>query len=378
LYAQASDRFKEILFRKQLHQEFWALRDVNLTLSRGVSLGVLGENGAGKSTLLKLIAGVLTPTTGSVSLSGRVASIIELGMGFHSELSGRENLFIGGSLMGFSRQQMKERLPLVEAFSELGQFLDQPLRTYSTGMAMRLAFSLAVNVDPDLLIVDEALAVGDGYFQKKCVDRIRTFQENDGSILLCSHSLYQVNLLCQEALWLREGMVEAQGPVSRVIASYETYLHAKEEKLQVRHWSGQRSGGELKEVELEGGQSSETGRIVTRGEEIAVRVRWVSDNPERRFHLGVAIDRIDNLTCFATTTLKDGLAPFTGCTSYMATIRFPNLPLNNGSFRVLVFLLDEHGVHLYEHKATEQVLTIAAEEKEWGICYLPHTWEIDK
>jgi hypothetical protein len=116
---------------------------------------------------------------------------------------------------------------------------------------------------------------------------------------------------------------------------------------------------------------------VTRGEEIAIRVRWISDSPERQFHLGVAIDRIDNLTCFATTTLKDGLEPFTGCTSYMATIRFPNLPLNNGSFRMLVFLLDEHGVHLYEHKATEQTLTIAAEEKEWGICYLPHLWERD-
>lgn len=375
LYAHPAARLKELLFGGRRHEEFWALRDVSLTLKPGTSFGVLGENGAGKSTLLKLIAGVLTPTSGELIIHGRVASIIELGLGFHPELSGRENLFLGGSLMGVSREETERRMQSIEEFSELGEFLDRPMKTYSTGMSMRLSFALAISVEPELLIVDEALAVGDGYFQKKCVDRIRAFQERGGSLLLCSHSLYQVNLLCQEALWLRDGQVEAYGPVSRVIAAYEMYLHAKEEKLQQQHWSGNRSGGDLEEVRLEGGTCNGSGILAARGAEITVRVRWKSDCPERLFHLGVAVDRIDNLTCFATTTLKDGFPPFTGCTSYTTTIRFPDIPLSSGAFRILVFLFDEHGVHLYEHKAADQILTIASEEKEWGICYLPHIWE---
>jgi lipopolysaccharide transport system ATP-binding protein len=342
-----------------------------------MSLGVLGENGAGKSTLLKLIAGVLSPTSGQVAINGRVASIIELGMGFHSELSGRENLFIGSALMGVSRRETEGRMPEIEAFSELGDFLDRPMRTYSTGMAMRLAFSLAVSVEPDLLIVDEALAVGDGYFQKKCIDRIRAFQEHGGSLLLCSHSTYQVNALCQEALWLRNGQVETCGPVVPVIAAYEAYLEMKEKKLPEQHWQGQQSGGELKEVSIVGGRSEETALILERGEDVTVHVRWESDRSERLFHLGIVVERVDNVACFGTTTLKDGLSPFSGRTAYSVAVRFPRLPLSNGSFRIIVVLLDEHGVHVYYQKSAEQMLTIRNAEKEWGICYLTHAWELE-
>lgn len=377
LYPRPVDRFKELFVNRKLHEEFWALRDVTVNLRRGTSLGILGENGSGKSTFLKLVAGVLTPTAGTMTVNGSVASIIELGMGFHPEFSGRENLFIGGTLLGFSRKQMAEKIPAIEAFSELGTFLDRPLKTYSTGMSMRLAFSLAVSVEPDLLIVDEALAVGDAYFQKKCVDRIRTFQDQGNSLLLCSHSLYQISLLCREALWLRAGRVEAYGPAARVIAAYETYLHAKEEKLSVEHWREHRLGGELKEVYLEGGRPGGADVAVTRGADMAVRIHWTSDHPERPFHLGVSIDRVDNLTCFATTTQKDGLPPLSGLSDYTVTVHFPDLQLNNGSFRFMVFLLDEHGVHIYDQRAGDQTFTIAAEEKEWGIFSLPHSWEIN-
>jgi lipopolysaccharide transport system ATP-binding protein len=351
---------------------------VSLTLEPGTSLGIIGENGAGKSTLLKIVAGVLTPTSGSIAVNGRVASIIELGMGFHQEFTGLENLFVGGSLLGFSRKGIEAKIPEIEAFSELGSFLGRPLKSYSTGMAMRLAFSLAVSVEPDLLIVDEALAVGDGYFQKKCVDRTRDLQERGGSLLFCSHSLYMVNQLCQEALWLQAGQAEAFGSASKVIASYEEYLYSKEKKLQAKPWQERHHGGELQEVRLEGADQNGSGLLIARGGEITVRVRWRSDSAERPFHLGVAIDRVDNLTCFATSTLKDCLPPFSGRTRYAATLRFPELPLTSGSFRVVIFLLDEHGVHLYDHKATDEALTIASEGKEWGICYLHHTWEANE
>jgi lipopolysaccharide transport system ATP-binding protein len=375
LYARPIDRLKELLLGKRSHQEFWALKDVSLSVQRGVSLGILGENGAGKSTLLKILTGALTPTSGTVDVHGRIASIIELGMGFHPEFSGLDNLFVGGALLGFSHKQMEAKIPEIEAFSELGEFLGRPLKSYSTGMNMRLSFSLAVNVEPDLLIVDEALAVGDGYFQKKCVDRIRAFQEQGGSLLLCSHSLYTVNLLCQEALWLRTGQVEARGPAPQVIAAYEAYLNARESKLPEQPWQERHPGGELHSVRLvDGSEPHDPGRV-PRGTAVCVEIHWTSDSPERPFHLGVAVDRVDNLTCFASSTLKDGLPPFTGQTTYRATLRFPAVPLTNGSFRVMIFLLDEHGVHVYDHRAADPVLTIANDEKEWGICYLEHAWE---
>ncbi|MBM4255900.1 MAG: ABC transporter ATP-binding protein [Deltaproteobacteria bacterium] len=375
VYPRPIDRFKEIFSHRIYHKEFWALKDVSFTLPKGVSLGVLGENGAGKSTLLKLITGVLTPTSGTVSIDGRVASILELGTGFHPDFSGMENLFVGGALLGFSRKEMEEKLPEIVAFSELGEFLRQPLRSYSTGMGMRLSFSLAVSVDPDVLIVDEALAVGDGYFQKKCIDRIRTFQENGGSVLLCSHALYSVNMLCQEAIWLRNGQVEAYGPTVQVVNAYETYLHSKSDHVPEQHWRELRLGGEIEEISLEGGGLHDSGRLLQKGDALRVHIRWKSDHPERLFHVGIAIDRIDNLTCFATTTLKDGHTPFSGQVSYEVTVCFPHLLLNNGSFRVVVFLFDEHGVHLYYQKVAEQTFTIATTEKEWGIFYLDHIWQ---
>jgi len=348
-----------------------------VALRRGTSIGILGENGAGKSTLLKLIAGVLTPTDGELHIHGRVASIIELGMGFHPELSGRENLFIGSFLMGVHQKEIAARMPQIEEFSELGDFLDRPMKTYSTGMSMRLAFSLAVSVEPELLIVDEALAVGDGYFQKKCIDRIRTLQENGGSLLLCSHALYHVSLLCQEALWLKSGRAEMYGPAAQVVAAYETYLQSKEAQLPEQHWQELKSGGTIQDIRLEGVNQDESNFLIPQGSDLTVRVRWISDSRDRLFHIGVAIDRVDNLNCFATSTLKDGLAPFTGQIDYALMVHFPHLPLNNGSFRVIVFLLDEHGVHMYHQKLADQIITIAATEKEWGIFSFPHSWEFE-
>lgn len=374
LYTHPGDRFKELLLGKRYHEEFWAVRRVSLNVENGVSIGILGENGAGKSTLLKLITGALTPTTGTVTVHGRVASIIELGMGFHPDFSGVENLFVGGALLGFSRRQMEAKIPQIQEFSELGESLYRPLKHYSTGMGMRLSFSLAVSIEPDLLIIDEALAVGDGYFQKKCIDRIRAFQEHGGSLLLCSHALYSINMLCEESLWLRNGQVEAYGPTPNVIAAYETYLQAKTQHLPEQHWRELRSGGEITAISLEGGRQDGATIVVEQGGDLLVRITWTSDHPDRSFHLGVAIDRIDNLTCFATTTLKDGLPLFVGRLSYEATVQFPHLSLSNGNFRVVVFLLDEHGVHIYYQKAAEATFTIASSEKEWGLVHLPHIW----
>ncbi|MGH9365474.1 MAG: ABC transporter ATP-binding protein, partial [Thermoanaerobaculia bacterium] len=231
LYDTAGDRLRELVFRRPRHREFKALSEVSFELPRGQALGLIGENGAGKSTLLKIVAGTTQPTSGAVSRRGVIASILELGMGFHPEFTGRENARMNAALLGLSGSEIRRRLPEIRDFAELGDFFDRPVRTYSSGMTLRLAFAVATHADADVLIVDEALAVGDGYFQKKSIDRITDFQKRGGTLLFCSHALYYVALLCQRALWLKNGQVAGAGNALTVVRSYEAFLQEKERRL---------------------------------------------------------------------------------------------------------------------------------------------------
>ena len=200
--------------------EFWALRNVSFTVARGESFGLIGHNGAGKSTALKLMTRILEPTSGWVRLRGRVAALLELGSGFHPELSGRDNVFLYGSLMGLSRREMTARLDAIVAFAEMEDFLDLPVKHYSSGMYTRLAFAVATAVDPDILITDEVLAVGDEAFQRKCMDRILRFRHAGKTINFVSHALDTVRTLCDRAVWLDRGVVRAIGASGEVIDAY--------------------------------------------------------------------------------------------------------------------------------------------------------------
>src|SRR5713226_9001721 len=234
LYDSPSDRWKELLLRRPRARDFRALTDVSFALPKGSALGLIGENGAGKSTLLKIIAGTTQPTSGTVSRNGAVASILELGMGFHPEFTGEENARMNAALLGLSGPEIRRRLPEIREFAEIGDFFRRPVRTYSSGMVLRLAFSVATHVDAEILIVDEALAVGDGYFQKKSIDRIVGFQKRGGTLLFCSHALYYVALLCDQAIWLRQGSAAAKGPAISVVRAYEEFLQEKERRLEDR------------------------------------------------------------------------------------------------------------------------------------------------
>jgi len=221
---------KEYLIRRlqgrvRFH-EVWALQDVHLDIYQGEAFGIVGRNGAGKSTLLKVIARVLRPTTGRVWVRGRVAPLLELGGGFHPELTGRENVFLNGTLLGRTRQEIEERLDWIVDFAELEDFIDTPLRTYSTGMIARLGFAVATAWEPDILIVDEVLAVGDEVFQRKCRDRIAEFQRHGTTILMVSHSTSTVEALCHRAVWLDHGRVQAIGPVREVTAAYRQAMES--------------------------------------------------------------------------------------------------------------------------------------------------------
>jgi ABC-type polysaccharide/polyol phosphate transport system ATPase subunit len=205
-------------------ERFHALRDISFTLGHGESVAVIGHNGAGKSTLLNLATGLCHPDSGRVEVNGRIAALLDLGAGFHPDLTGAENVRINAALLGFSRQQVKEKFDEIVAFAEIGDFLDEPLRTYSSGMTMRLAFAVAVSVDPDILIVDEVLGVGDVAFQARCRDRILQFRQAGKTILCVSHSAATLKDLCQRAIWLDHGRLMEDGPLIRVLGAYQAAM----------------------------------------------------------------------------------------------------------------------------------------------------------
>ncbi len=238
IYKNPSDRLKQVLFRvagKKFFREFWALRGLSLEVRKGEAIGILGRNGSGKSTLLQMIAGTLTPTTGSVEVAGRVAALLELGSGFNPQFTGRENVYLNGAILGFSTEQIDERFDAIASFADIGDFLDQPVKTYSSGMMVRLAFAVQVQVEPDILIIDEALAVGDAIFQKRCYQRLRNLRESGMTLLFVSHSEESVRTLTDRAIVLESGKVRAMGPSAEAILEYRKLQHEQEAKWYASH-----------------------------------------------------------------------------------------------------------------------------------------------
>ncbi|MBU1627323.1 ABC transporter ATP-binding protein, partial [bacterium] len=232
---------------------FYALRDISLNIPQGVTLGIIGANGAGKSTLLKIITGLTSPSKGKIKTNGRISSLIELGTGFHPEISGRENIFVNGIMLGLTKKQIKEKFDEIVEFSELGEFIDNPIKTYSSGMLMRLGFTVAVNVDPDILIVDEVLSVGDISFSRKCNERIANFKTRGKTIILVTHDLGMVNSLCDEAVLLEKGRLIERGESRRVVDAYLMQVLKKDEeniKKKLRKTSEVINEGDVKKTEL--------------------------------------------------------------------------------------------------------------------------------
>ena len=366
------------------HHEFWALRDVNVKLAPGASLGLCGANGAGKSTLLKILAGTTAPTTGRYRTNGRVASLLELGAGFHMDFTGRANILMNGIMMGIPRRELEKRIDAIIDFAELGDYIDEPVRTYSSGMGLRLGFSVAVAVDPEVLIVDEVFAVGDMYFQKKCVDKIYEFKQRDKTILFCSHSLYDVRQLCDEALWLDKGDVQSQGESVQVTNDYAAFQlhHIGDEELTKDQYP-------LSPRVTEGAPNQELPRIVdariyrlgtdeecyeiTTGDSIEIRVWWRNPTPdETPIHLGIGFMRGDMTTCAgAGTQFEDvRLEGTEGCT----VLEVPSLQLLSGTFLIPVILFDEAGVHKYQEYLLPENLLIRTSTRQIGLFRLATSW----
>lgn len=238
-YASVTDGVKELLhpLRKKYHDEFWALKNVTFEIKKGESLGIVGRNGSGKSTLLQIICSILKPTKGEVNVNGRVSALLELGSGFHPQFTGRENIYLSAALMGFTKEETDEKFQGIVEFADIGDFIDQPVRTYSSGMFIRLAFAVAINVDPDILIIDEALAVGDAEFQIKCLNKIKDFKKQGKNIVIVSHDILVINSLCERVILLNYGFVEYDGMPNETIGSYfETIAQASAKKLHKQFW----------------------------------------------------------------------------------------------------------------------------------------------
>jgi ABC-type polysaccharide/polyol phosphate transport system ATPase subunit len=382
IYPRPVDRLIESITRRARHTVFPALQDVSFEIERGETIGVVGRNGAGKSTLLKLLCGVTRPSSGSIEVQGTLASILELGTGFHPEFSGRDNAALNAAILGLGPDEVKRQLPLILEFSELGAFLDRPVKTYSSGMYMRLAFSVAVNVNPDVLVIDEALAVGDGHFQKKCIDKIREFQQAGKTILFCSHALYLVSSICRRTLWLDRGSVMRWGPTLEVVHEYESCLLQQDRAAPGSDTAPAHertsSPARIAELIVCDRRGAPRDRF-QRGEDITIRMRIEADDPSQPIHAIVGVHRsADDLQCFAVGTHADGVDPLTGRTEYELAVHIREIPLNRGDYTIIAFVGDENAVTVFDRRDVAPAFSILAERYDVGLITVDHHWTAER
>jgi len=371
LYNKPSDRVKELLFNKQSHKEFFALNSVSFSVKKGETLGIIGENGAGKSTLLQLIAGTISPTSGDIMVNGRVLALLELGVGFHPDFTGRENIFFYGDMLGFSRKYVQSKFDKITEFSELGDFIDRPLKTYSTGMQMRLAFSLISSLEPDILIVDEALSVGDTHFQKKCIDRIMDFENKGMTIVFCSHSTYQVSILCDKVIWLKNGKIEMYGEPGRVIPVYEFYQleKSREQNEAIDTISVSNDcPAIIREIEI-------LNKLpIKRGGDLKFRMLIECVSDELPYNITLSIKMDNGRGIYVTGTHLSGREPLYGKRREII-MTYPNPPIMGGIYYAHARVFDDKGLMVY-HERVIPPFEVEKDSMELGVCYLENTWEI--
>lgn len=372
LFSRRRDRALAFLGRSAGLAHKTALAGVDVDARAGEAVGVIGENGSGKTTLLRVLAGITTPDAGTVRVTEPVSAILELGLGFHPEFTGRQNALLYGELIGVPAGEMQRRLDDVLAFADIGEFVDLPLRTYSSGMSARLAFAVATNVEPQVLVVDEALAVGDGAFQKKCVDRMVRFKAEGRTVLFCSHSMYLVASFCERAVWLANGRVRAAGATRDVIYAYEEHLRHREER--VAEPGAPMAPPERKLAWLRSVEPRVTGASIEPGEPVAVEVGIERATPGLPLHLGVSFENGAGVVITAFFTLWDGMEPLVGEGAETVTLEVPASPFARGDLDVIAYLFDASGLHLIDSVLLRRAVTVATSRWEPALVHTPHRW----
>ena len=365
---------------------FWALHPVDLKVKRGEVVGLVGSNGAGKSTLLQIISGTLAPSTGQLWVTGRVAALLELGAGFNPEFTGRENLLLNGPLLGLSRQQLADRLEEIIAFSGIGAFIDRPVKTYSSGMFVRLAFSLATSVEPDVLVIDEALSVGDGEFARKSFDRILGLRDSGTTIFFCSHSMYQIESLCTRALWLDHGQLRMLGAPAEVTAAYQEHLDQlsappppADTSLPAVPLVTSPGHARIRSLDFASdGLHGTSLQAMSGRSDIDITIGFESDPGLPTPHAAVTINSADGRILASSGTWIDGVTLKRDSAGRgTATIRFPAIPMLKGRYSLDAYLFCERGLHIYSAAEKFATLTIEQSHLEQGIVTLPHRWRAE-
>lgn len=392
LYSTPTDRVKEALspFRKQYHREFYALKDVSFNIKSGETVGIVGKNGSGKSTLLKMLTGVLTPSSGTISIDGKVSALLELGAGFNQEYTGIKNIYLNGTLMGYSKEEMDEKLDDIISFADIGDYINQPVKTYSSGMFVRLAFAVAINVDPDILIIDEALAVGDTRFQLKCMDKFLEFKEKGIAIIFVSHDINSIKKFCDRTIWINEGNLVEDGDTDTVTDKYLDYLklldaqqnivekELTEETIIESEEDKKVDIAEIRDVTLFNRKGDKITSI-KHGEEVYAKIDYyVKDENITNPVLGLSISRIDNLyICGVNTLLDKKKIPWKkGMNSYI--LNYKKFNLVGGSYYFDVALFDQTASVPIDYRAKYKDFFVEMGYIAEGIAILDHDWINEK
>ncbi|MCF8127561.1 MAG: ABC transporter ATP-binding protein [Deltaproteobacteria bacterium] len=375
VYLKPFDRLKEAVLRKPCHDLVEALSDVSFEVPEGDTLGIIGENGAGKSTLLKILAGTTRPTSGEMVKRGRMAALLELGSGFHPEFSGRQNIYLNAALLGLKEKEIRDREQEIIAFSELENAIDRPVKTYSSGMYVRLAFSIATSVDPQILIIDEALSVGDQRFQQKCVDRMMNFRKANKTLIICTHSMYMINELCSRTLWLKNGRLCDCGRTSSVVSSYLAHLENDVPgAVNTTPAKSQRPDILIEEVRLLDEDRKSMAHI-HQFQTLVVQVQTRRVGPPVMGHLAIGFGFEDDTQVFETTTKMSGLAPILFSGEQLIELTIPSIPLLGGNYMIRVRAGDEHALRTI-YQMNYGPLIIESEHPEIGITWIPHSWKV--
>lgn len=404
LFESPGDRLKQLLWGRwhQYSREFWALQDVSFEIGRGEVVGLVGRNGAGKSTLLQMVCGTLAASSGSLEVRGRVAALLELGAGFSPDFSGLENVYMNAAILGLSRLEVDQKLDEILAFADIGDFIRQPVKTYSSGMFMRLAFAVATSLEPDILVIDEALSVGDGAFSRKSFDRIMSLKDRGATILFCSHAMYHVQALCSRAIWIEAGRVRMLDSASLVTSAYETslvmessghpYGEARAETLSSNSGFDERpDNSSAKESPT---RSAPLGTAVLTsieafadglaGQELAIqsgvtsfklRIGYASDPSLPCPSVAVGVSHSNGMVVSSAGSANDGVTlSRNSIGTGSVDLTFDKLPLLKGDYSVSVILACERGLHVYEAIERAVVLRVVQADLEQGLVKMPHLW----
>jgi ABC-type polysaccharide/polyol phosphate transport system ATPase subunit len=381
LYHERNQSLKAAFMRgrRAKYEEFWALRDIDFAIDAGKTFGLVGHNGSGKSTLLKCLAGILVPDTGTIRTEGKVSALLELGAGFHPELSGRDNVYLNGSILGLSRKQIDRQFDAIVDFAGLETFIDTPVKNYSSGMYVRLGFSVAINVDPEILMVDEVLAVGDENFQRKCMEKFEAFRREGRTVVIVSHALGSMRSMCDEVAWLDHGKLLGVGKPAEVVDEYQGATH-EDRSADPSTGGGSRWGtGEIRVTKAELVRSGRATTRVPTGGDVTIRLHYTADTAITEPVFGIAIHTLEGQHVTGPNTkdtgLSTGVLQGTGCVD----LTVPRFMLTPGTYELTVAVYDRSLTHAFDHRDKLLRFDVLPGDPadRFGVVTLGGTWSVE-